>query len=313
VFDPDQDIPDLSGKVFVVTGGSAGIGYGICAHLLQHNPSRIYILSNKESHAKEAIEALADWGDTTKMDWKACNFEDLKQVREVGAELSRLPQINALICNAGLGSGVYHESVDGIDTHMQVNVFSQHLLLMMLLPALLKTQNSRVVLQSSELHRAAPSDTNFNDLIEINRDIGPTYLYNRTKLAQILLVRWLTRLLYDAGKSSSIWINATHPGTVSTGQPKQAEEAYGALGKIGVAVVRPFMKDPVKQGCKPALYAATSSEIVEKQIQGAYIIPDKKVTEPSTQALDDGLAKRLWDLSETVIREKLGELPYATV
>src|SRR4051812_44742050 len=72
--DPDKDIPDLSGKVcihlkrstlvhvarsltnhfqiFVVTGGSAGIGYGVVAHLLQHNASAIHLLSNKEEHAE---------------------------------------------------------------------------------------------------------------------------------------------------------------------------------------------------------------------------------------------------------------------
>lgn len=34
-FDPNKDIPDLSGKVFVVTGGSAGIGM-LVAYMLAH-------------------------------------------------------------------------------------------------------------------------------------------------------------------------------------------------------------------------------------------------------------------------------------
>ncbi|KAL3424149.1 hypothetical protein PVAG01_03430 [Phlyctema vagabunda] len=310
VFDPEKDIPNLSGKTFVVTGGSAGIGYGIVAHLLQHNADKIYLLSNKEEHADDAIEALAEYGNTSNVEWKKCNFEDFKQVQSVGEELSKLTKIDALVCNAGLGVGVYNESVaDGIDTHMQVNVFAQNLLALMLLPVLLKTPNSRLVFQSSDMHRAAPSDTKFKSLEEINHDIGATYLYNRTKLAQILFARQLTKRLTAAGESS-IHIIATHPGGVSTDQPKQAEEAYGILGTIGVAAARPFMKDPVKQGCRPALYAATSNEIVEKEITGVYIVPDKKVTDPSTQALDDELAENLWDLSETVLRSKLGELPY---
>jgi len=47
-FDPNNDIADLSGKVYVVTGGSSGIGFGIVAHLLQHNPERIILLGKKE-------------------------------------------------------------------------------------------------------------------------------------------------------------------------------------------------------------------------------------------------------------------------
>ena len=53
-FDPNNDIPDLSGKVYVVTGGSAGIGYGISAHILQHNPQKLYLLGKKQHHLDEA-------------------------------------------------------------------------------------------------------------------------------------------------------------------------------------------------------------------------------------------------------------------
>jgi WW domain-containing oxidoreductase len=278
--------------------------------LLQHNPEKIYLLSNKEEHADESIQKLAEWGDTSKVEWKKCNLEDLEQTKQVAEELAKLPKIDALICNAGLGVGVYHESRDGIDTHMQVNVFAQNLLLMILLPVLLKTPDSRIVLQSSENHRVVSSDTYYKDMNEINQDIGPTFLYNRTKLAQILFTRKLVKHLEAQGKGESVWINSTHPGGVSTDQPHQAEEAYGVLGKAAVAVVRPFLADPVKQGCKSALYAATSPEIVENKIQGSYIIPDKKVTEPSSNALDDELAENLWKLNEDVLRKKFGELPY---
>jgi NAD(P)-dependent dehydrogenase (short-subunit alcohol dehydrogenase family) len=65
-------------QVHVVTGGSAGIGYGIVAHILQHNPAKIYLLSNKEQHADEAKESLKDFGDIDKVEWRQCNFEDCK-------------------------------------------------------------------------------------------------------------------------------------------------------------------------------------------------------------------------------------------
>lgn len=170
-------------QVYVVTGGSAGIGYGIVAHILQHNPAKIYLLSNKEDHATEAQEALKDWGDVTKVEWRQCNLESFRQTDEVAKQLAQeLTRLDALVCNAGLGVGVYNETQDGLDSHMQVNVFSQAHLTLSLLPVLQKTQDSRIVHQSSDLHRVSKSDWNFESIDEINRDIGAIYLYNRTKL-----------------------------------------------------------------------------------------------------------------------------------
>ena len=55
---------------------------------------------------------------------------------------------------------------------------------------------------------------------------------------------------------------------MQTDQQKQAEEAYGALGKVGVTAMKPFMKDPVDEGCRPALWTATSKEVVDNEVSG---------------------------------------------
>ena len=73
------------------------------------------------------------------------------------------------------------------------------------------------------------------------------------------------------------------------------------------------MKDPVDEGCRSALYAATATEIGTKKIDGEYLVPDCKVTHVSKEAKDEELANRLWKLTETVLRDKLGNLDYATV
>lgn len=227
------------------------------------------------------------------------------------------------------------------DTHFQTNYLAQFHLALILLPNLQSTPNSRLVLQSSDLHRSPLSSTTFTSIAEINTDIGPNSLYSRSKLAQILFVRALVRrfhnneLGFQSSKFDGPWINATHPGGVSTDQQEQAVDAYGTLGKIGVTAVRPFLKDPLDSGCRPALFAATSPDIVEEKIQGQYvrlispptgvtlpksschltgtdqIIPDRKVSEPSKQAQDDELGENLWRLSEQILSEKLSSLPYS--
>jgi WW domain-containing oxidoreductase len=105
-------------------------------------------------------------------------------------------------------------------------------------------------------------------------------------------------------------VNATHPGGVQTDQQKQAIDAYGTLGKIGVAIVKPLLSDPVSSGCRSALFAATSDEIVSENITGQYIVPDKQVTSPNGTAQDAELGEKLWALQEELLKERFGQLPY---
>ncbi|KAI9748396.1 MAG: hypothetical protein M1835_001801 [Candelina submexicana] len=315
-FDPNTDIPDLSGKVYVVTGGSAGIGYGIVAHLLQHKASKILLLSKKEEHADEAIESLKQYGDSAAVQWFKCDLADLKQTDEVAKHIHKAePRIDALILNAGLGVGKYWETKDGLDSHFQVNHLAQMHLALILLPNLQSTPHSRLVLQSSDLHRGAPPSTKFSSITEINTDVGPTFLYNRTKLAQVLFVLAFKRRM-DAGqlgfkKDNIVYVNAVHPGGVNTDQPKQAEEAYGKfVEKVAVPLARTMMKDPIDEGCRPALFAAASGDIIEDNVNGQYIVPDRKVTSPSSGAQNEALGEQLWKLSEQILQEKLGVQAY---
>ena len=209
----------------------------------------------------------------------------------------------------------------GVDSHFQVNHLSQFYLSLILFPILQSTPNSRLVQQSSELHRGAPSTTEFASVSEINTDIGPMNLYARTKLAQILFVRALARRINSnapgfqkqqasTDDTQGPWVIATHPGGVRTDQQEQAVEAYGTKGKIGVKAVRPFLKDPIDDGCRSALFAATAEEVVMERLQGVYIVPDRKVTEPNSQAQDEALGERLWKLSREILKEKVGfEVP----
>ena len=52
-----DNISDLSGKVFIVTGGSSGIGKETCKQLLLKN-AKVYLAARSESKAQEALDEL---------------------------------------------------------------------------------------------------------------------------------------------------------------------------------------------------------------------------------------------------------------
>ncbi len=79
-----------------MTGGTAGIGFGITAHLLQHNASKIILISQKEEHAEEAMEELKEYGDTNRVQWVQGDLKDLKRTSEVAQQLKNERQIDAV-------------------------------------------------------------------------------------------------------------------------------------------------------------------------------------------------------------------------
>ena len=95
-----------------MTGGTAGIGFGITAHLLQHNASKILLLSQKEEHADEAMEELKKYGDTSKVHWVQCDLKDLKKTDEVAKNLKSEMKID------GVRDNVTRDPEFGILTHV---------------------------------------------------------------------------------------------------------------------------------------------------------------------------------------------------
>lgn len=290
-----SQLPSLTNKVFLVTGtllsqspfifdpsnsasglgGTTGIGFGITANLLQHDAKKVIMLSSNPKHADLAKQELHKYGDVGRVDWIKCDLANLREVDDTARRLREdMGRLDALILNAGLGVGKYGLSKDDIEHHFQVNHLSHMHLCLSLLPLLIRTasetHDARLVIQSSSLHQAAQSSTKFASISEINSDIGPSYLYNRSKLAVLLFMRELLARRPDL-KEKNVFVNCTHPGAVSTTQQDQAIEAYGTPAKVLTAVLRPVLADPIHQGCLPALWAATSEDVKKDGVTGCYV------------------------------------------
>ncbi|KAH9843659.1 uncharacterized protein C8Q71DRAFT_825550 [Rhodofomes roseus] len=322
-FHSDQ-IPDLSGRVAIVTGGSSGIGYYDALALARANARVLIISANEDKgHGAEAEsnQALKDVSSTGTVTWYGVDFGTLKEVDALAQRLaSELERLDILICNAGIGQAPYGELTnDGLERHFEVNNLAHYVFVLRLLPLMNKTAltaqpaSVRIVMQSSEMHRMAPSSTKFLNKEEINnvteKSGGP--LYGRTKLGLICLARQLIkRKLSDLPPDRSIVAIAVHPGTVDTDLQRTWTEGYGKLGRVMETLSRKVGKS-AEEGAENSLWAAVSTDINEsnwKDFQGNYYsVPYGKSGKETKQAQDENIGDNFWNLCASLTEELLGE------
>ncbi|KAI0356702.1 NAD(P)-binding protein [Trametes cingulata] len=317
-FKPEQ-VPDLTGRVALVTGGSAGIGYYDAAILAKHN-ARVIIVSANPEHGTQAEAELNDElkrsGSTGSVKWYQVDFGNLKQVDAFAKQIAEQEErLDILILNAGIGQAPYGLTADGLERHFEVNNLAHYVIALRLLPLMKKAAATapptsvRIVTQSSEMHRVAPSSTLFATKEEINQDGDGAQLYGRTKLGLILLARELAKRKLS-GLPNPILAISVHPGTVDTDLQKTWTQTYGALGKV-LEKISTGLGKSAEEGAEASLWAATTTDINESnwnEFQGNYYSePYGKPGQETNQAKDNALADNFWTLCAGLTEELLGE------
>jgi NAD(P)-dependent dehydrogenase (short-subunit alcohol dehydrogenase family) len=217
-----SECPDLSGKVGVITGGARGIGFAAAYTFLKHNIAKLYIISmSQEVIDASRKEIASELGDevASRVVWKPCDLTNWQKVHKIAEEIKAdTDRLDILVNNAGRGIMTAQLTDYSVDRHMALNHMGHMVLTSGLLPLLKKTADEgnvvRITHQASNAHQNAPSDTKFESLAEINKDVGPNGQYGRSKLASILYTRYFAR----KNTNPRILMNATHPGFVSTNQ-----------------------------------------------------------------------------------------------
>jgi len=306
-----EDVPDLSGKVAVVTGGSNGIGYAVVHTLLAKGSAKVFILSTSEeifSQAKATIKEEVGEQAASRMHWIQCDLSEWKKVAKIAKEISSsTDRLDIMVNNAGRGIMTFQLTDYGVDRHMAINHFGHVLLTSHLLPLLKKTADQghivRITNQASNAHEGTPKETKFANLEELNTDYGPMPQYGRSKLAAILYSRYLARHL-TSQHHPKILINATHPGVVETKMSRDdIHEPYPIAGYLMSKGLQPFKKD-IFEGSLSSLYAAT---VTEKS--GEYICPPAAPEPGSELAQNKELGEQLMQLTREVLEQKMGEKP----
>lgn len=305
-FDIDKDVPDLSGKVALVTGGSEGIGYAASFVMLRAGLEKLFILSISQEvfdGAKKDITEKLGAQYAQKLVFLSCDTSDLPAVARTAKTVSdSTDRLDILVLNAGRGIMTYQLTDWGLDRHMAVNHVGHVVLTSHLLPLLKKTAEKdtvRISIQGSNAHQGAPKDTKFASIDEMNQDLGPNGQYGRSKLAGILYARYLSRHLHSQNKN--ILINATHPGFVETKMSiDDIHEPYPILGYGMSVAMAPFKKDQW-MGSTSTLYCATKTTQ-----SGEYVCPPAIPEPGSEMAQDEQLGEQLMKLTRDIVKEKFG-------
>lgn len=315
-FNPRTDIPSLTGKIAIVTGGNRGIGYHITLELARHGAT-VYLASRSESAAAAAIREMEAEAPEVMGRVKFLHL-DLSTVRgaKTSAEafLGLEGQLHILVHNAGLLVHPYTLSPDGLEDTMVVNHFAQFEFTRVLTPMLLetsKTADVRVVTHSSRRYKEAPPGGKFFTAEEINQtfasgadnEASQQLRYSRSKLANLLFARELQARFRRAG-STALAISA-NPGDVATESVQDIVRGMVPFGGgVAAFLVRMLLLTPA-QGAYTALFAATSPQVRkdEQKFGGAYLVPYGKLETIVGDATDDTIAERFWDASEKIVDE----------
>lgn len=213
---------NLQGRVAIVTGGALGIGFEV-SRALANAGCKVIMVNRKEEQGADAIKTIQVESPDADVEWKECDMGNLAQVREVFSGFREaLERLDFLVLSAGINTNQYGLDFDGIDRHFGVNYLGHFYVCNQLWPLLRKTSklgdspSPRVVFESSEMHRTAPSDVHFASLDEINNpELGPTELYGRTKLAMIMLAKYGLAGKVVKENNDRIYAVSVHPGAVS--------------------------------------------------------------------------------------------------
>lgn len=294
----ESDLPDLTGKNVVVTGGNSGIGLEAAVAFARVG-AHVVIACRDPKRAEAAVGDIRGRSGSEKVEAMQLDLSKLGSVRAfASAFLARGVPLDLLINNAGVMALPLTKTEDGFEAQFATNHLGHFALSLLLLPALEKASSPRIVTVSSLTHWKGkiPWD-------DLNGDThySPSGAYANSKFANVAFGVELDRRLKRAGMRTISVV--CHPGMSATQITMGSMTARGSerLGKF-LVWGNSLVAQPAAMGALPTLFAAVSPEI-----RGAeYVGPSQffgtrgypAVGTASPLATDEKTGARLFEISE---------------
>ncbi|KAH8815654.1 hypothetical protein F5884DRAFT_668042 [Xylogone sp. PMI_703] len=310
--DRSSTLPDLSGRVYVVTGGNAGIGQQTVFQLAQKN-ARVYIGCRSTEKGDAAIKSIRQQLPTADLHILVLDHMDLSSVVRAANELKQKEtRLHGLINNAGIMAVPFEISKkDGYESQWQTNYLAHWLLTYHLLPLLLSTSKEEQetgsvrLVDVTSMGHAMAKGIDFDDINLTKKNSFSRY--SMSKLGNILHAKYLNTLYGPTGtqkdQAGEIWTAAVHPGNVYTNLNFNASGMipFPKLFARTLKMLGAYI--PVEDAAYSPVFCAASKEF-RKEMSGEYFVPVAKTAKPSAPATNAELAKKLWEWTVEEMRKK---------
>ena len=286
---------DFENKICLITGATSGIGKAAALKLAELGASLILIGRNPD-RGKIICDQIKKETNNKEIKFYKLDLSLMKEVSESAKKIkSDYEHIDILINNAGARFLDHFVTKERIEQTLAVNHLSHFLLTNLLINKLKKSASARIINISSGVHFSG--DGVIENIIDPKEYDGRKQ-YSNSKLANVLFTYGLAgRLRYV-----NITVNAMDPGGVATNFARNNGLISWLKHRI-YYLAKGTLLTP-EQGSETIIYLATSPDV--EGITGKYF-KDKKEIKSSSISYDLNLAKKLWETSEKITMQQLGE------
>lgn len=290
------DIPDQSGRVAVVTGANGGLGLETARELARKGAHVVMAVRNQQK-ANEAVSNIRATVPDASLELVALDLGSQASVHEAAeAIVGEHERIDLLINNAGVMGIPESKTVDGFEMQFGVDHLGHWTLTALLLPALLRCPNSRIVTVTSTAHHMGRAVDPDNP--HLHGRYRPWRAYGQAKLANFHFGLGRQRQLADKKATTSSLI--VHPGLSNTElQAVSVRETGGGssqrffhflAGRVGMSPA---------QGALSQLRAATDPAAKGGEFYGPLFVNNgPPVRKPIVRRVGmSGAIAKLWEVS----------------
>ncbi|KAF9791288.1 NAD(P)-binding protein [Thelephora terrestris] len=270
-------MPDLEGKVVIVTGGVSGLGRGICRQFLLKN-ARVYMADESQDHATVAIAEIAMETDGKYAQLLHLDLTDLGSVNESAERfLKKETSLHMLFCIADTVHSTKEKyTAQGYDIQFGANTLGHFLFIRKLYSLLISSTAAkcptRVMWASSSVHARCTTRFNYEALKDTHarsqKFITPQTLYESSKFAIVQLGLHMSRMTF---KEDGVVIAILDQGIQALNSSK--------ISKI--KFVKKLSRPSEGGTFATYLYAATHASDEPFELQGKYLTQPSRIGETS--------------------------------
>ena len=326
----EKDMEDQTGRVFLITGGSSGIGFET-AKILYHLNGTVYITSRSASSAEAAVQSILSFTPHASQVGKSArgtlkylilNLSDLSTIKSSATTL--LKEVNRLDVvwhNAGvmIPNDPHILTAQGYHQQLGINSLAPFLFQHFLTPLMLATaslpstepNSVRVIWVSSSGHRASPMPDGVS-WDNVNLENGKTGMrmnierYGQSKAMIVIQAHEFARLYHAYGKG--VVSLSLHPGALSTGLQKNAPRWFNTIFSVLRREPRFGALTELFAGIRP-LEKGKEQMLEDGGWNGGYILPFGVFGAGSKDVFDGILYRetgpRLWALCVELVKDFL--------